>query len=61
MKKGRSVTGIGRPSFVDATDDPLHGNQEDRFFSWLLQSVLFLPRYIFYGEHLSLPLTFSWQ
>lgn len=25
---------------VDTTDDPLHGNQEGKFFSWLLQGIL---------------------
>jgi len=27
---------------LDATDDPMHGNQEGRFFSWILWGVLLL-------------------
>lgn len=37
---------------VDATDDPLHGNQEGRFFHGYYQNYCYLPLYIFCGEHL---------
>lgn len=37
---------------LDATDDPLHGNQEGRFFQGYYKSYCYLPLYIFSGEHL---------
>ncbi len=37
---------------VDATDDPLHGNQEGRFFHGYYRGYCYLPLYIFCGEHL---------
>ena len=37
---------------LDATDDPLHGNQEGRFFHGYYNSYCYLPLYIFCGEHL---------
>ncbi len=37
---------------LDATDDPLHGNQEGRFFHGYYRSYCYLPLYIFCGEHL---------
>lgn len=37
---------------VDATDDPLHGEQEGRFFHGYYSNYCFLPLYIFCGEHL---------
>jgi hypothetical protein len=37
---------------VDATDDPLHGNQEGRFFHGYYNNYCYLPLYIFCGEHL---------
>lgn len=37
---------------VDATDDPLHGNQEGRFFHGCYRSYCYLPLCIFCGEHL---------
>jgi hypothetical protein len=37
---------------VDATDDPLHGNQEGRFFHGYYKQYCYLPLYIFCGEHL---------
>ena len=37
---------------VDATDDPLHGNQEGRFFHGYYKNYCCLPLYIFCGEHL---------
>ena len=37
---------------LDATDDPLHGNQEGRFFHGYYKSYCYLPLYIFCGEHL---------
>ena len=37
---------------LDATDDPLHGNQEGRFFHGYYKSYCYLPLYIFSGEHL---------
>ncbi len=37
---------------VDATDDPLHGNQEGRFFHGYYRRYCYLPLYLFCGEHL---------
>ncbi len=37
---------------VDATDDPLHGNQEGRFFHGYYGHYCYLPLYIFCGEQL---------
>ena len=37
---------------VDATDDPLHGNQEGRFFHGYYDCYCYLPLYIFCGRHL---------
>jgi hypothetical protein len=37
---------------LDATDDPVHGNQEGRFFHGYYGCYCFLPLYIFCGEHL---------
>jgi hypothetical protein len=37
---------------VDATDDPLYGNQEGRFFHGYYMNYCYLPLYIFCGEHL---------
>jgi len=37
---------------LDATDDPLHGRQEGRFFHGYYGSYCYLPLYIFCGEHL---------
>lgn len=37
---------------LDATDDPLHGNQEGRFFHGYYRSYCYLPLYIFDGRHL---------
>ena len=37
---------------LDATDDPLHGNQEGRFFRGYYKSYCYLPLYIFCGEFL---------
>jgi hypothetical protein len=37
---------------LDATDDPLHGTQEDRFFHGCYDGYCYLPRYIFCGRHL---------
>ncbi|MEN7974092.1 MAG: IS1380 family transposase [Verrucomicrobiota bacterium] len=37
---------------LDATDDPLHGSQEGRFFQGYYKSYCYLPLYIFSGEHL---------
>ena len=36
----------------DATDDPLHGNQEGRFFHGYYDQYCFLPLYVFCGEQL---------
>ena len=36
----------------DATDIPLHGNQEGRFFHGYYRSYCYLPLYVFCGEHL---------
>lgn len=37
---------------VDATDDPLHGNQEGRFFHGYYRHYCYLPLYIFCDEQL---------
>lgn len=37
---------------LDATDDPLHGQQEGRFFHGYYGCYCYLPLYIFCGEHL---------
>ena len=37
---------------LDATDDPLHGNQEGRFFHGYYGHYCYLPLYIFAGDHL---------
>jgi len=37
---------------LDATDDPLHGNQEGRFFHGYYKRYCYLPLYIFCGEFL---------
>ena len=36
----------------DATDDPLHGNQEGRFFHGYYDCYCYLPLYVFCGDHL---------
>lgn len=36
----------------DATDDPVHGKQEGRFFQGYYHHYCFLPLYVFCGEHL---------
>jgi hypothetical protein len=36
----------------DATDDPVHGAQEGRFFPGYYDQYCFLPRYVFCGEQL---------
>ena len=36
----------------DATDDPLHGEQEGRFFHGYYGHYCYLPLYVFAGEHL---------
>lgn len=37
---------------VDATDDPVYGQQEGRFFHGYYKHYCYLPLYIFCGEHL---------
>jgi len=37
---------------LDATDDPLHGRQEGRFFHGYYDCTCYLPLYIFCGDHL---------
>jgi Transposase DDE domain group 1 len=37
---------------LDATDDPLHGKQEGRFFHGYYGHYCYLPLYIFCGDHL---------
>jgi hypothetical protein len=37
---------------LDATDDPLHGHQEGRFFHGYYKEYCYLPLYIFCGDHL---------
>ena len=36
----------------DATDDPVHGNQEGRFFHGYYDCYCYLPLYVFCGRHL---------
>ena len=36
----------------DATDDPVHGTQEERFFHGFYGNYCFLPLYVFCGDHL---------
>lgn len=36
----------------DATDDPVHGQQEERFFQGYYRHYCFLPLYVFCGGHL---------
>src|SRR3954464_7011121 len=36
---------------LDATDDPIHGHQEGRFFHGYYDCYCYLPLYIFCGEH----------
>jgi hypothetical protein len=36
----------------DATDDPLHGQQEGRFFHGYYRCYCYLPLYVFCGDHL---------
>jgi hypothetical protein len=37
---------------LDATDDPLHGHQESRFFHGYYDNYCYLPLYVFCGRHL---------
>src|SRR5207244_13407308 len=37
---------------LDATDDPLHGHQEGRFFPGYYDCYCYLPLYVFCGRHL---------
>jgi hypothetical protein len=37
---------------LDATDDPLHGHQEGRFFHGYYDGYCYLPLYVFSGRHL---------
>lgn len=37
---------------LDATDDPLHGEQEGRFFHGFYDGYCYLPLYVFCGRHL---------
>ena len=37
---------------LDATDDPLHGHQEGRFFHGFYDGYCYLPLYVFCGRHL---------
>lgn len=39
---------------VDATDDPVHGKQEGRFFHGYYDKYCYLPLYVFCGDHLLL-------
>jgi hypothetical protein len=39
---------------LDATDDPIHGGQEGRFFHGYYKCYCYLPLYIFCGRHLLL-------
>src|ERR1700724_340727 len=37
---------------LDATDDPLYGHQEERFFHGYYDNYCYLPLYVFCGRHL---------
>src|SRR6202050_2175662 len=37
---------------IDATDDPLHGHQEGRFFHGYYDCYCYMPLYVFSGRHL---------
>jgi hypothetical protein len=37
---------------LDATDDPIHGSQEGRFFHGYYDCYCYLPLYVFCGDHL---------
>jgi hypothetical protein len=37
---------------LDATDDPIHGHQEGRFFHGYYDAYCYLPLYVFCGRHL---------
>ena len=37
---------------LDATDDPIHGHQEGRFFHGYYDCYCYLPLYVFCGDHL---------
>jgi hypothetical protein len=37
---------------LDATDDPLYGHQEGRFFHGYYDCYCYLPLYVFCGRHL---------
>jgi len=37
---------------LDATDDPIHGEQEGRFFHGYYDGYCYLPLYVFCGDHL---------
>src|SRR5204863_247419 len=37
---------------LDATDDPVHGHQEGRFFHGYYDGYCYLPLYVFCGRHL---------
>ena len=47
---GRSQKGV--QGDLDATEDPLHGKQEGRFFHGYYGHYCYLPLYIFCGEFL---------
>ncbi len=54
-KIGDNGAAIGRSSGIldrDATDDPLHGEQEGRFFHGYYGGYCYLPLYVFCGRHL---------
>src|SRR5438552_3427699 len=43
---------LGLLAAFDATDDPVHGQQEQRFFHGYYDDYCFLPLYVFCGDHL---------
>jgi hypothetical protein len=44
--------GAGRGGVADATDDPVHGEQEGRFFHGYYDCYCYLPLYVFCGRDL---------
>ena len=55
-RRPRFTCGAGRMDTIildlDATDDPLHGEQEGRFFHAYYDCYCYLPLYVFSGRHL---------
>ena len=46
---------------LDATDDPVHGEQEGRFFRGYYDHYCYLPLYVFCGRHLLAAKSLRWS